>query len=183
MYTSTWSPCTLFVPPPQLPSLRPVLSRIPPPSPPLRHRVLQNLFLLLLPLLTRLAHQGHEELRTLELFRKLRSRPLERVLGPQSADLLDLLFVEMVRLRIRFPNPGRQRLVRFFVGVGVAEGLGEELAARVAGGKEYGGGVVDGWGRRWRVEDDVVLGSRGVGGEGGEGRVWFYPEPFRCAPG
>lgn len=71
----------------------------------------------------------------------------------------------MVRLRVRLADPRRLRFVRLFVGVGVGERLAEQLAARVAGGEEYGGRVVDGWGRGWRVEDDVVLGLGGAGRE------------------
>lgn len=183
MYNSRATPSALLVPPPQLPSLRPVLSRIGPPPPPPRLRILQHLSLLLLPFLTRLAHQGDEKGRTVELLRQRRSRPGERILAPQFPDLLDLRFVEVVGLLVRFAHRRRQGLVLLFVGVGVAEGLGQELTARIAGGEEFGGRVVDGGSGRGRVEDDVVLGWGGAGREGREGWVWFYPEAFRGAAG
>ena len=48
----------------------------------------------------------------------------------------------MVGFRIGLAYPRWQGFFLFFVRVGVAEGLGEELAARVVGGEEYGGCVV-----------------------------------------
>lgn len=53
-----------------------------------------------------------------------------------------------------------------FVGVGVGEGLRQQLPPRVAGGQEDAGRVVDGGGRGRRVEHDVVGGGGGAGGDG-----------------